>query len=168
MRGGAAHLPGMIAAKTTVPVLGVPVIQGATCRGGSLHSIVQMPAGRARGPRLPLAPQAPPTPPCLPALLGQRRPELRQRLEAFRAEQTEAARQATLAAERTSASILVPLDPGTGSTLAYWGRPAGPHVCAPAQAHGLLHRRAGPRRHQPAGLVSHHHIPTAVRPPGPG
>ena len=43
--GGAAHLPGMLAAKTTVPVLGVPV-QGKTLNGlDSLLSIVQMPAG---------------------------------------------------------------------------------------------------------------------------
>ena len=42
--GGAAHLPGMIAAKTTVPVLGVPW-PAATCRVDSLHSIVQMPKG---------------------------------------------------------------------------------------------------------------------------
>ena len=43
--GGAAHLPGMLAAKTTVPVLGVPV-QSATLKGiDSLLSIVQMPAG---------------------------------------------------------------------------------------------------------------------------
>jgi len=43
--GGAAHLPGMLAAKTTVPVLGVPV-QGKTLTGlDSLLSIVQMPAG---------------------------------------------------------------------------------------------------------------------------
>lgn len=43
--GGAAHLPGMLAAKTTVPVLGVPV--PTTHLGGqdSLYSIVQMPAG---------------------------------------------------------------------------------------------------------------------------
>ncbi len=43
--GGAAHLPGMLAAKTTLPVLGVPV-QGKTLNGlDSLLSIVQMPAG---------------------------------------------------------------------------------------------------------------------------
>jgi 5-(carboxyamino)imidazole ribonucleotide mutase len=43
--GGAAHLPGMIAAWTTLPVLGVPIESGALKGEDSLHSIVQMPAG---------------------------------------------------------------------------------------------------------------------------
>ena len=43
--GGAAHLPGMLAAKTTVPVLGVPVASRHLQGVDSLHSIVQMPAG---------------------------------------------------------------------------------------------------------------------------
>jgi 5-(carboxyamino)imidazole ribonucleotide mutase len=43
--GGAAHLPGMLAAKTTVPVLGVPVQRKALSGVDSLHSIVQMPKG---------------------------------------------------------------------------------------------------------------------------
>jgi 5-(carboxyamino)imidazole ribonucleotide mutase len=43
--GGAAHLPGMIAAKTTVPVLGVPVASRHLSGQDSLYSIVQMPAG---------------------------------------------------------------------------------------------------------------------------
>ncbi|MEG1736435.1 MAG: 5-(carboxyamino)imidazole ribonucleotide mutase, partial [Comamonas sp.] len=43
--GGAAHLPGMIAAKTTVPVLGVPVASRHLQGVDSLHSIVQMPKG---------------------------------------------------------------------------------------------------------------------------
>ena len=43
--GGAAHLPGMLAAKTTVPVLGVPVASRHLAGQDSLHSIVQMPAG---------------------------------------------------------------------------------------------------------------------------
>ena len=43
--GGAAHLPGMLAAKTTVPVLGVPVQSKALSGQDSLLSIVQMPAG---------------------------------------------------------------------------------------------------------------------------
>jgi 5-(carboxyamino)imidazole ribonucleotide mutase len=43
--GGAAHLPGMIAAKTTVPVLGVPVASRHLAGQDSLYSIVQMPAG---------------------------------------------------------------------------------------------------------------------------
>ncbi|TXT38803.1 MAG: 5-(carboxyamino)imidazole ribonucleotide mutase, partial [Comamonadaceae bacterium] len=43
--GGAAHLPGMLAAKTTVPVLGVPVASKHLTGMDSLHSIVQMPKG---------------------------------------------------------------------------------------------------------------------------
>jgi len=43
--GGAAHLPGMLAAKTTVPVLGVPVASKHLNGVDSLHSIVQMPKG---------------------------------------------------------------------------------------------------------------------------
>ena len=43
--GGAAHLPGMLAAKTTVPVLGVPVASKHLSGVDSLHSIVQMPKG---------------------------------------------------------------------------------------------------------------------------
>jgi len=43
--GGAAHLPGMLAAKTTLPVLGVPVPSRYLKGVDSLHSIVQMPAG---------------------------------------------------------------------------------------------------------------------------
>jgi 5-(carboxyamino)imidazole ribonucleotide mutase len=63
--GGAAHLPGMIAAKTVVPVLGVPVQTKALSGVDSLHSIVQMPKG------VPVATFAigvagPPMPRCLP------------------------------------------------------------------------------------------------------
>lgn len=43
--GGAAHLPGMLAAKTTVPVLGVPIPTTHLAGADSLYSIVQMPAG---------------------------------------------------------------------------------------------------------------------------
>lgn len=43
--GGAAHLPGMLASKTTVPVLGVPVASKHLAGVDSLHSIVQMPKG---------------------------------------------------------------------------------------------------------------------------
>jgi len=43
--GGAAHLPGMLAAKTTVPVLGVPIPSKALAGVDSLYSIVQMPKG---------------------------------------------------------------------------------------------------------------------------
>lgn len=43
--GGAAHLPGMVAALTTLPVIGVPVVSRTLSGVDSLHSIVQMPAG---------------------------------------------------------------------------------------------------------------------------
>ena len=94
--GGAAHLPGMIAAKTTVPVLGVPVASRHLQGVDSLHSIVQMPkgipvatfaignAGAANAALFAVA------------LLANEDPELRQRLNAFRAAQTEIACNMTL------------------------------------------------------------------------
>lgn len=94
--GGAAHLPGMIAAKTTVPVLGVPVASRHLQGVDSLHSIVQMPKG------IPVATfaigQAGAANAALfaVALLASEDPALRERLEAFRAEQTAAARAMTL------------------------------------------------------------------------
>ncbi|MFN9728204.1 5-(carboxyamino)imidazole ribonucleotide mutase [Acidovorax sp.] len=94
--GGAAHLPGMIAAKTSVPVLGVPVASRHLQGVDSLHSIVQMPKG------IPVATFAIGTAGAsnaalfAVALLANESPALRQRLEAFRAEQTQAARDMTL------------------------------------------------------------------------
>ena len=94
--GGAAHLPGLIAAKSTVPVLGVPVASRHLQGVDSLHSIVQMPKG------IPVATFAIGTAGAANAalfavaLLANESPELRQRLEAFRAEQTEVARNMTL------------------------------------------------------------------------
>lgn len=94
--GGAAHLPGMLAAKTTVPVLGVPVASRHLQGVDSLHSIVQMPkgipvatfaignAGAANAALFAVA------------LLAGTDPELRRKLEAFRAEQTEVARNMAL------------------------------------------------------------------------
>ena len=94
--GGAAHLPGMIAAKTTVPVLGVPVASRHLQGVDSLHSIVQMPkgvpvatfaignAGAANAALFAVA------------LLANEDPALRAKLETFRVEQTEAARNMTL------------------------------------------------------------------------
>jgi 5-(carboxyamino)imidazole ribonucleotide mutase len=94
--GGAAHLPGMLAAKTTVPVLGVPVASKHLSGVDSLHSIVQMPkgipvatfaignAGAANAALFAVA------------LLASTDAELRQRLEAFRTEQTQAARNMAL------------------------------------------------------------------------
>ena len=94
--GGAAHLPGMLAAKTTVPVLGVPVASKHLQGIDSLHSIVQMPkgipvatfsigeAGAANAALFAIA------------LLATTTPALRDRLDAYRVRQTEAARNTQL------------------------------------------------------------------------
>jgi 5-(carboxyamino)imidazole ribonucleotide mutase len=93
--GGAAHLPGMLAAKTVVPVLGVPVASRHLSGLDSLYSIVQMPkgvpvatfaigvAGAANAALFALA------------MLANEDPALRQRLLDFRTRQTEAARAMT-------------------------------------------------------------------------
>ncbi len=94
--GGAAHLPGMLAAQTTVPVLGVPVKSKALKGLDSLLSIVQMPAGVPVG-TLAIG-QAGATNAALlaVAILANTRPELRERLRRFREEQTARVREATL------------------------------------------------------------------------
>ncbi|HHA2628705.1 TPA: 5-(carboxyamino)imidazole ribonucleotide mutase [Stenotrophomonas maltophilia] len=87
--GGAAHLPGMIAAKTAVPVLGVPVQSKALNGMDSLLSIVQMPAG------IPVATfaigNAGASNAALfaAAMLASDQPAIGQALDAFRARQTE-------------------------------------------------------------------------------
>ena len=93
--GGAAHLPGMLAAKTSVPVLGVPVASKHLNGIDSLHSIVQMPkgvpvatfaigdAGAANAALFALA------------MLARNDHALLARLDAYRARQTEAARAMT-------------------------------------------------------------------------
>ena len=93
--GGAAHLPGMLAAKTTVPVLGVPVASRHLQGVDSLHSIVQMPKG------IPVATFAIGTAGAgnaalfAVAMFATSDPALRLRLEAWRAAQTEKARAMT-------------------------------------------------------------------------
>ncbi len=94
--GGAAHLPGMLAAKTIVPVLGVPVASKHLQGVDSLHSIVQMPkgipvatfaignAGAANAALFAVA------------MLAAHDAALRNKLQAFRAAQTEVARNMTL------------------------------------------------------------------------
>ena len=94
--GGAAHLPGMLAAKTTVPVLGVPVASRHLQGVDSLHSIVQMPkrvpeatfaigqAGAANAALFAVA------------LLATHDAALRAKLQAFRAEQTRIASSSVL------------------------------------------------------------------------
>lgn len=87
--GGAAHLPGMAAAQTLLPVLGVPVQSQALQGLDSLLSIVQMPGG------VPVATlaigKAGATNAALMAvaILANSRPELREKLRKFRQEQTE-------------------------------------------------------------------------------
>ena len=94
--GGAAHLPGLLAAKTTVPVLGVPVPSRHLQGVDSLHSIVQMPKG------IPVATFAIGTAGAANAalfavaMLASSDERLRTQLETFRARQTEAARAMTL------------------------------------------------------------------------
>ena len=89
--GGAAHLPGMIAAKTTVPVLGVPVASRHLQGQDSLLSIVQMPAG------IPVATFAIGEPGATNAglfavaLLASDDPTLREALDAYRAERRDEA-----------------------------------------------------------------------------
>ncbi|MDO6387806.1 MULTISPECIES: 5-(carboxyamino)imidazole ribonucleotide mutase [unclassified Uliginosibacterium] len=87
--GGAAHLPGMLAAKTSVPVLGVPVQSKALSGVDSLHSIVQMPkgipvatfaigeAGAANAGLFAVA------------MLANENPQIAAQLDAFRARQTQ-------------------------------------------------------------------------------
>jgi 5-(carboxyamino)imidazole ribonucleotide mutase len=94
--GGAAHLPGMLAAKTAVPVLGVPVASKHLQGVDSLHSIVQMPkgvpvatfaighAGAANAALFAVA------------ILALHDKALASKLQAFRADQTAAARAMTL------------------------------------------------------------------------
>ena len=90
--GGAAHLPGMLAAKTVVPVLGVPVASRHLQGQDSLYSIVQMPKGIPVATFAIGAAGAANAALFAVALLANEDAALRQRLEAYRARQTEAAR----------------------------------------------------------------------------
>ncbi|MBT3066960.1 5-(carboxyamino)imidazole ribonucleotide mutase [Rhodoferax sp. U11-2br] len=94
--GGAAHLPGMLAAKTTVPVLGVPVASKHLSGVDSLHSIVQMPKGIPVATFAIGAAGAANAALFAVAMLANNDIVLRARLEDFRAEQTQTARDMTL------------------------------------------------------------------------
>jgi len=94
--GGAAHLPGMVAAQTLVPVLGVPVETHALKGMDSLLSIVQMPGGIPVGTLAIGRAGAINAALLAVAILGNQRPELREKLRQFRAEQTERVLQDTL------------------------------------------------------------------------
>jgi 5-(carboxyamino)imidazole ribonucleotide mutase len=88
--GGAAHLPGMTAAKTSLPVLGVPVESKALSGMDSLLSIVQMPAGIPVGTLAIGRAGAINAALLATAILATSRPELRAALQRFRAQQTQA------------------------------------------------------------------------------
>ena len=90
--GGAAHLPGMLAAKTTVPVLGVPVASKHLAGLDSLYSIVQMPRGVPVATFAIGAAGAANAALFAVAMLANEDPALRERLDAFRAAQTLSAR----------------------------------------------------------------------------
>jgi 5-(carboxyamino)imidazole ribonucleotide mutase len=86
--GGAAHLPGMVAAKTVVPVLGVPVPATALNGLDSLLSIVQMPKGVPVGTLAIGKPGAANAGLLAAAIVGAKHPEVRERLRAWRAKRT--------------------------------------------------------------------------------
>jgi 5-(carboxyamino)imidazole ribonucleotide mutase len=114
--GGAAHLPGMLASKTTVPVLGVPVASRHLQGVDSLYSIVQMPKG------VPVATFAIGTAGAANAalfavaMLAVGNPALRAQLDAFRAKQTAAAEAMTLPPAE-SAPAVSPFTPQGGGAL---------------------------------------------------
>ena len=95
--GGAAHLPGMLAAKTTVPVLGVPVASKHLQGLDSLYSIVQMPKGVPVATFAIGAAGAANAALFAVAMLAPEDPVLRAKLSAFRADQTAAATAMTAA-----------------------------------------------------------------------
>jgi 5-(carboxyamino)imidazole ribonucleotide mutase len=87
--GGAAHLPGMAAAKTSLPVLGVPVQSKALNGLDSLLSIVQMPSGIPVATFAIGAAGAANAALCAAAILGNKHPAIATALDVFRAQQTD-------------------------------------------------------------------------------
>lgn len=87
--GGAAHLPGMTASKTTLPVLGVPMESHALKGLDSLLSIVQMPAGIPVGTLAIGKAGAMNAALLATAILANKYPQFREALEAYRAQQTQ-------------------------------------------------------------------------------
>ena len=94
--GGAAHLPGMVAAQTLVPVLGVPVESRALKGMDSLLSIAQMPGGIPVGTLAIGKAGATNAALLAVAILATTRPDLREKLRRFREEQASRVREATL------------------------------------------------------------------------
>lgn len=105
--GGAAHLPGMVAAMTELPVLGVPVASKALSGLDSLLSIVQMPAGVPVGTLAIGAAGATNAGLLAAAMLATGDPELAERLRAYRQAQTAAV------AERPKDDEVAELPPGS-------------------------------------------------------
>jgi 5-(carboxyamino)imidazole ribonucleotide mutase len=87
--GGAAHLPGMVASKTVLPVLGVPIPATALNGFDALLSIVQMPKGIPVGTLAVGEPGAVNAALLAAAIVSQRRPAIRDRLRAWRAERAD-------------------------------------------------------------------------------
>ena len=87
--GGAAHLPGVVAAKTVLPVLGVPVASTSLGGADALLSIVQMPKGIPVGTLAIGKPGAANAALLAIAILGAKRPELRDKLRAWRKSRAE-------------------------------------------------------------------------------
>jgi 5-(carboxyamino)imidazole ribonucleotide mutase len=94
--GGAAHLPGMVAAQTVLPVIGVPVQTAALNGLDSLLSIVQMPKGVPVATVAIGAAGATNAGLLAVAILATSRPELRAQLQAYRAEIADAVRRDSL------------------------------------------------------------------------
>ncbi len=152
--GGAAHLPGMLAAKTTVPVLGVPVASRHLQGVDSLHSIVQMPKGIPVATFAIGAAGAANAALFAVAMLANDDAALRGQLVAFRARQTEAARAMT---ELPPRGMTAPAR--RRCRRAHAGRdgrrPAGPHVRARgAGAWATAPRCSTPTPASPAGRVA--------------
>lgn len=87
--GGAAHLPGMVAAKTILPVLGVPIPATALAGLDAIMSIVQMPRGVPVGTLAVGEPGAANAALLAASIVSRGRPELRERLRRWRAARTD-------------------------------------------------------------------------------
>jgi 5-(carboxyamino)imidazole ribonucleotide mutase len=94
--GGAAHLPGVVSAYTVLPVLGVPMLGTALAGMDALFAIVQMPAGVPVGTLAVGKAGAINAALLAVAILGNSRPELREKWRQYRKEQTDAVLKTTL------------------------------------------------------------------------
>ena len=155
--GGAAHLPGMLASKTSLPILGVPVSSRQLKGIDSLLSIVQMPAG------IPVATFAIGEAGAInaalyaAAILALGDEALATKLTALRDAQTQRV---------LGLSLPDPLDPAGRHARRAGRRAAGAHVRAPGPRHGLPRRRARARPRSPAGQVADHQIVASYDDPG--